>query len=455
LTTSASSRRRACTSTAPRKELDPEEPSRGLDACGGGSFNVAYFNRVDVQKALNVYEEGPVSTASQTGWEWAECSSAPFFNYTKTTKSHTALYQEHLIPEMRVTIFSGDVDACVPYLGTSRWVDDVVQNTNGIGEREPWPEVGPGWSSWDVDANVAGYFSTWDVTGTDHTFTFATVKGAGHMVPEVKPKSAGSLFYRFLHDLPMDYAEKQPVAIGGNGRPTFDAARNALRVAVEGGTAPYSFEWYRNDVLVEGSWGPTLALTDAMAADETAEYHCHVVSALGSTAWTEGVRTGDSGAGGAGSDDSCRYAFDGECDDGSQGGTQYCALGTDATDCAATAVAGGGGGHAAALLTARKQMDLEVAAAATGKSALGDSSAAAVVTYGGAAAAADVTEVATEVATAAADVRSNYAIVGAIAFVAGAAFFGAGSFAMRSCRQRQGHGSSDDKGDALLLNSAA
>jgi hypothetical protein len=98
-------------------------------------------------------------------------------------------------------------------------------------------------------------------------------------------------------------------------------------------------------------------------------------------------------------------------------------------------------------------MDLE-AAAATGKFALGDSSAAAaVVTDGGAAAA--VTEVATEVGTAAADVRSNYAIVGAIAFVAGAAFFGAGSFAMRSCRQRQGHGSSDDKSDALLLNSAA
>ena len=33
--------------------------------------------------------------------------------------------------------------------------------------------------------------------------------------------------------------------------------------------------------------------------------------------------------------DSCRYAFDGECDDGSRGGVQYCAIGTDATDCSA------------------------------------------------------------------------------------------------------------------------
>lgn len=32
-------------------------------------------------------------------------------------------------------------------------------------------------------------------------------------------------------------------------------------------------------------------------------------------------------------DDSCRYAYDGECDDGSTGGTMYCTAGTDCTDC--------------------------------------------------------------------------------------------------------------------------
>lgn len=34
-------------------------------------------------------------------------------------------------------------------------------------------------------------------------------------------------------------------------------------------------------------------------------------------------------------ENSCRYANDGECDDGSQGGTQYCAVGTDTNDCTA------------------------------------------------------------------------------------------------------------------------
>jgi len=147
----------------------------------------------------------------------------------------------------------------VPYLGTMRWVDDVVENTNGIGDREPWPEIGVGWTNWNVDANVAGYFSTWDVTGSNHTFTFATVKGAGHMVPEVKPKSAASLFYRFLNNLPMDHAEMSPLAI--KQQPIFSAGENLLTVVAIGGATPYSYEWFRNDELVEGSYGPDLVLS--------------------------------------------------------------------------------------------------------------------------------------------------------------------------------------------------
>jgi carboxypeptidase C (cathepsin A) len=299
LDSATSVRATAFDAAAIRKELHKpgystglEEPSRDLDACGGASFNVAYFNRPDVQRALNVFEEGPVATAEETGWSWAECARAPFFNYTKTTKSHTELYQQHLVPEMRVTIFSGDVDACVPYLGTMRWVDDVVKNTNGIGDREPWPEIGPGWTNWNVDANVAGYFSTWSVTDavdSDHTFTFATVKGAGHMVPEVKPKSALSLFYRFLNDLPMDHSEATPLTI--EQQPALSAADPAARtlaVVASGGTAPYSYEWFRNDVLIEGTYGPELVLSEEQLSAD-AEYHCHVISALGSTLWTEGV----------------------------------------------------------------------------------------------------------------------------------------------------------------------
>ena len=263
-----------------------EEPSRGLDACGGNSFNVNYFNRPDVQRALNVDREGPVTTSDATGWSWSECASAPFFNYTKTTKSHTALYQQHLVPEMRVTIFSGDVDACVPYLGTMRWVDDVVQNKDGVGDRSPWPEIGAGWSAWNADSNVAGYFSSWNVTGSDHTFTFATVKDAGHMVPETQPRAAASLFYRFIHDLPMDHQEATALTI--TSQPAADSTGDALTLSVtaEGGTAPYSYEWFLDDELVEGSFGETMSVS---GPPRSGTYRVRVASALGSSVWSDGV----------------------------------------------------------------------------------------------------------------------------------------------------------------------
>ena len=73
-----------------------------------------------------------------------------------------------------------------------------------------WPVVGNSWQSWLVDENVAGYFTAYAVNA-GHNFTFATVKGAGHMVPEVQPKSALSLFYRFMAGLPMDYTEPVPI----------------------------------------------------------------------------------------------------------------------------------------------------------------------------------------------------------------------------------------------------
>ena len=225
----SNSARRLLAGEQAAKQANAAEPLRDLDACGGASFNIPYFNRQDVQAALNVDTQGPVTGAAEiggfggpetcqyandgecdagtfcpvgsdvadcpdsTGWAWAECADAPWFNYTKTVVSHTPLYQQYLAPEMRITIFSGDADACVPYLGTMRWVADVAHNSDSAA----WPVVGDAWVSWTVDDNVAGYFTAYDVNSLgNHNFTFATVKGAGHMVPEVKPKSALSLFYR-------------------------------------------------------------------------------------------------------------------------------------------------------------------------------------------------------------------------------------------------------------------
>ena len=77
--------------------------------------------------------------------------------------------------------------------------------------------------------------------------------------------------------------EQQPVLSAA------DLAVKTLSIVVTGGTSPYSYEWFRNDILVEGSNGPDLVLTEEQLSTG-AEYHCHVISALGSTLWSEGVR---------------------------------------------------------------------------------------------------------------------------------------------------------------------
>jgi len=277
-----------------------EEPLRDLDACGGASFNVNYFNRPDVWAALNVDKEGPAASAKHTGWKWAECASRPLFNYTKTTSSHTALYQQHLVPEMRVTIFSGDVDACVPYLGTMRWVADVAAN-NGSGKNntggEPYRMIGNDWNSWTADENVAGYFTAWDVPNSPHNFTFATVKGAGHMVPETQPRAALALFYRFLHGLPMNFQEPSPLRLVQQprllGSTSSSGAHEALvggsvtiSVEVDGGIGPHSYQWFRDGTSLDWSFGSQLALGDLTGRD-SGEYYCHITSGLGSTLTSE------------------------------------------------------------------------------------------------------------------------------------------------------------------------
>ncbi|CAH1417957.1 unnamed protein product [Lactuca virosa] len=49
------------------------------------------------------------------------------------------------------------------------------------------------WRSWKVDGQIAGY-----IQGYDKNLTFLTVKGAGHRVPEYKPKEALVFYSHWL-----------------------------------------------------------------------------------------------------------------------------------------------------------------------------------------------------------------------------------------------------------------
>lgn len=77
-------------------------------------------------------------------------------------------------------VYSGDIDAIVPVTGSRRWIESLQ-----LPVRRPWHQ-------WHVDGQVAGFEVQYE------GLTFATVRGAGHMVPYTQPGRAAALFRRFL-----------------------------------------------------------------------------------------------------------------------------------------------------------------------------------------------------------------------------------------------------------------
>ncbi|RVW70145.1 Serine carboxypeptidase-like 3 [Vitis vinifera] len=76
---------------------------------------------------------------------------------------------------------SGDHDMCVPFTGSEAW-------TRSLGYK-----IMDEWRAWISNDQVAGY-----TQGYEHGLTFLTIKGAGHTVPEYKPREALDFFGRWL-----------------------------------------------------------------------------------------------------------------------------------------------------------------------------------------------------------------------------------------------------------------
>eukprot|EP01114_Cavostelium_apophysatum_P010762 TRINITY_DN2487_c0_g1_i1.p1 TRINITY_DN2487_c0_g1~~TRINITY_DN2487_c0_g1_i1.p1 ORF type:complete len:455 (-),score=74.19 TRINITY_DN2487_c0_g1_i1:20-1384(-) len=140
------------------------------------SFTADYLNLPEVQKAIFAWRSENVT--------WADCNGVVHYNYSDVEKSVIPLYENFFNEGLRILVYSGDVDAIVPYTGTRQWVNDL-----GRSILEPWrPYI--------LDEQVAGYVTIFD------GLTFATVRNAGHMVPQTQPKRAQDMFSKFLYELP-------------------------------------------------------------------------------------------------------------------------------------------------------------------------------------------------------------------------------------------------------------
>jgi carboxypeptidase C (cathepsin A) len=153
----------------------------GPDACIDSRAATGYFSQSSVQQAIHV---------KYPGFTWGVCTTASGWRYTSTRQNLPRDTYPLLISNIRVTIYNGDWDACVPYTDNEAW-------TEGMG----FP-VSKGWHAWYYTSEagaanqVAGYAVKYTVTGG--SFEFITVRGGRHEVPETAPGKAAEMLRRVI-----------------------------------------------------------------------------------------------------------------------------------------------------------------------------------------------------------------------------------------------------------------
>lgn len=144
--------------------------------CTSEEVAAAWLNHESVRKAIHAK---PVHMIGS----WSLCMSLEFnHDAGSMIKYHRNLTAQGF----RALIYSGDHDLCVPYTGTQAW-------TSSLGY-----QIVDEWRPWMSDKQIAGY-----VQAYDHNLTFLTVKGAGHTVPEYKPREALDFYTRWLEGKPI------------------------------------------------------------------------------------------------------------------------------------------------------------------------------------------------------------------------------------------------------------
>ncbi|CAH0484408.1 unnamed protein product [Peronospora farinosa] len=150
---------------------------RGVVGPCASDFTKALLNKLDVQQAIHIEGELPM--------KWVDCQSYISRNYIRTVSSLDK-YRKLLGNGLKVLIYSGDADSVVNFIGTQRWITEA----DGLALKPASP-----WRAWlGPDNQIAGYHQQFELG-----LTFKTVKGAGHMVPAVRPLHGLHLFDCFLY----------------------------------------------------------------------------------------------------------------------------------------------------------------------------------------------------------------------------------------------------------------
>ncbi|KAL8544692.1 hypothetical protein ACS0TY_005065 [Phlomoides rotata] len=134
----------------------------------------------DVQATIWLNNDGVRNAihASPESGNWSLCTE---LSYTHDAGSMIDYHKNLSSSGYRVLIYSGDHDMCVPFTGTQAW-------TQSLGYK-----IVDEWRPWNTNDQVAGFLQQYA-----NNFTFLTIKGAGHTVPEYKPRESLYFFSRWL-----------------------------------------------------------------------------------------------------------------------------------------------------------------------------------------------------------------------------------------------------------------
>jgi carboxypeptidase C (cathepsin A) len=145
--------------------------------CLNSDLGRKFMDNAAVRKAFHL-ENATLS-------EWTTCYS---IDYTSNLPDERPMYAE-LIKNIRVLIYNGDADSCVPWIGNYEWVRSMnIPETNA-------------WAPWMVNYESRSWTGGFVVDyGTN--FSFLTIKHAGHMVPQYEPEAAITFFSNFIQNKP-------------------------------------------------------------------------------------------------------------------------------------------------------------------------------------------------------------------------------------------------------------
>ncbi|XXG60906.1 hypothetical protein AAC387_Pa04g2701 [Persea americana] len=141
----------------------------GFDPCSDDYIH-SYLNLPQVQKALH---------ANVTGlpYQWTSCTSLPW-NDSPTTI--LPIIQQLMASQIRVWIYSGDVDGVIPVTSTRYSI-----NAMNLSIETPWY---PWYTQQEVGGYAVGY----------QGLAFVTVRFSGHFVPSYQPARALTMFSSFI-----------------------------------------------------------------------------------------------------------------------------------------------------------------------------------------------------------------------------------------------------------------